>query len=102
MTASAPFDPGNRDRFFRSMVLMGSSLALGCAGTSIHDGSPREDADDIAARAGTGGSAGTTSSAAGSAGMATSGSAGMATSGTGAGGAATTPVCPDEQRTCAH
>ena len=81
MTASSPFETRTRDRFFRSMVLMGGTLALGCGGVSVHDSTPGEDTDDIEVRGGAGGGSGS------------AGASGMA-------GAAGTRACADEQRTC--
>lgn len=126
MTTTAPFDNTQRDRFFRTMVLMGSSLALGCGGIS-NDDTPREGTDDLEANGGSGGSAnaaagtGGTSTKAGSGGTASapatggttsaagsggtrSGTGGATTAGTGgsggSAGTATTRSCPDEQHTC--
>lgn len=114
MNAPAAYDSAERDRFFRTMVLMGSSLALGCGGISSDD-TPREGTDDLQARAGAdgsgdtastagaggrvstaGGTGGTTSTTAGTGGTATAGTGGSG----GSAGTATTRACPDEQYTC--
>ena len=97
MTVSERFDSGSRDRFFHSMVVMGSALALGCGGVSVHDPSPRPEEDGF--QAGTGGSGGAAIGTAGSGGTGTS------TAGSGfvgvAGSAGTPPThCPDAQYTC--
>jgi hypothetical protein len=97
MTGFDRSDSGSRDRFFHSMVVMGSTIALGCGGISVDDSSPRPDEDAVRASAGTGGSGGSAMSTAGSGGTSTAGSGFAGISGS----AGTSPAhCPDAQYTC--
>jgi hypothetical protein len=86
-----------RDRFFHSMVVMGSALALGCSGVSVHDASPGSEEDGVEATAGRGGSGGAPTGTAGSGGTATAGTGSAGISGS---GGTATSQCPDEQYTC--